>query len=59
MLSEDIDVPFVSIALDVQSNGHATPDELKQVADEVAKYCPLSKLYRQAGTVITERWHKA
>ena len=59
MLSEEIDVPFTKIKLNVKSDGSATADELQSVATEVGKYCPLSKLFRQAGTVIEEDWVKA
>ncbi|MEM7259963.1 MAG: OsmC family protein [Pseudomonadota bacterium] len=58
-LAESIDVPFQKIVLSVKANGSATSEELQQVATEVAKYCPLSKLFRQAGTVIEETWEPA
>ncbi len=59
MLAESIDVPFQKIVLTVKASGAATPQELQQVADEVAKYCPLSILFKQAGTVIEENWQPA
>ena len=59
MLSEEIDVPFTKINLHVKSDGAASDDELQSVAVEVGKYCPLSKLFRQAGTVVEEHWEKA
>ncbi|WP_298355656.1 OsmC family protein [uncultured Litoreibacter sp.] len=58
-LAEEIDVPFEAIELTVVADGPATQDELDSVAQEVAKYCPLSKLFRQAGTEIKEDWRKA
>jgi len=58
-LSEDIDVPFVKITLDIQADGPASEEELLLVSQEVAKYCPLSKLFRQAGTEIIENWKAA
>lgn len=57
-LQEEINVPFTKIILDVEVNGGASVDEILQVAQEVSKFCPLSKLYRQAGTDIEERWKK-
>jgi len=59
MLSEEIDLPFVKIALNITADGPATAEELAQVAAEVSKYCPLSKLFRQAGTQIDENWQTA
>jgi len=58
-LAEEVDVPFTKITLNVQADGPATQDELNQVSKEVEKYCPLSKLFRQAGTVINENWKAA
>ncbi len=58
-LSEEIDIPFTKIVLRITSSGSAGEKELQQVAEEVAKFCPLSKLYRQAGTEIEEHWIKA
>lgn len=55
-LSEEIDVPFERIQLSVRADGPATADELRRVAAEVSKFCPLSKLFRQAGTIIEESW---
>ena len=58
-LAEEIEVPFTSLNLTVEADGPASEDDLQRVAAEVAKYCPLSKLFRQAGTVINEVWRKA
>jgi len=59
MLSEEIDLPFVKITLNITADGPATDEELALVAAEVSKYCPLSKLFRQAGTQIEETWGSA
>lgn len=58
-LAEEIDVPFEEIDLTVIADGNATYEELQELATEVAKYCPLAKLFRQAGTIINEDWQKA
>lgn len=55
-LSEEIDVPFQRIELAVEADGTADDADLQRVASEVRKYCPLSKLFRQAGTEIEEVW---
>lgn len=55
-LQEPIDVPFQRIVLTVEADGPATQDELDEVAREVTKYCPLARLFQQAGTVIEETW---
>ena len=56
-LSEEIDRPFQHIVLDVASDGPASDEELARLAEEVRKFCPMSKLFRAAGTEITETWH--
>lgn len=58
-LAEEIDVPFQHIKLTVMSHGPTTQQELETIAQEVAKYCPLSKMFRQAGTTIEEMWQVA
>lgn len=58
MLAEDIDVPFTRVTLNIKSDGSASASELQTVAAEVAKFCPLSKLFRQAGTEVVEHWEK-
>ena len=55
-LEQEIDVPFTKIALKVETGNAVSQSDLEQLAAEVAKYCPLSKLFRQAGTVINEEW---
>ncbi|MEM6464678.1 MAG: OsmC family protein [Pseudomonadota bacterium] len=58
-LEEEIAVPFRKIELRVVSNGPASEQALQQVAAEVRKFCPLSKLFKAAGTEIDELWQKA
>lgn len=58
-LADEVDVPFVALTLEVKADGAASQAELDQVAAEVAKYCPVSKLFRAAGTVVTEDWSAA
>jgi uncharacterized OsmC-like protein len=55
-LNEEIEVPFQSISLTVVSDGSASAEQLNAVATDVAKYCPLAKLFRNSGTQINEEW---
>ena len=57
-LSEEIDIPFEKIILNIETDGDASEIQLETLKNEVAKYCPLSKLFRQGGTVIEESWTK-
>lgn len=55
-LQEEIDVPFTRIALKIEASEPVSESELQRLAAEVAKFCPLAKLFRQAGTIIDEEW---
>ena len=55
-LEEEIDVPFSKIQLNIETSAEVSQDDLDRLAAEVAKFCPLSKLFKQAGTVIDENW---
>ncbi len=57
-LSDEIEVPFQRIVLTILTSGKATSAELKTLQDEVTKYCPVSKLFRNSGTVVEEIWKK-
>ena len=58
-LEEEIEVPFEALTLKVVSDGSASEDELQAVAIEVAKFCPLAKLFENGGTALTVTWSKA
>lgn len=55
-LQEEIDVPFAKVSLKIETDAQVSDSDLQRLAAEVAKYCPLSKLFRQAGTIIEEEW---
>ncbi len=57
-LEAEIETPFQAMTLLVTSDGSASDDELQTVAAEVARYCPLSKLFQNAGTELTVNWSK-
>ena len=55
---EEIDVPFKSITLQVASSGAASEADLARLSEEVERFCPLSKLFRNAGTRLRVTWTK-
>ena len=57
-LEEEIEVPFQSIEIVVRSNGSVTEAELVKVGKDVAKFCPLSKLFENSGTTLNVIWEK-
>ncbi len=58
-LTEIVDQPFREITLTVIADGSASEEDLQRVSAETALYCPMSRLFRAAGTTITETWRKA
>ncbi|GAA0775736.1 OsmC family peroxiredoxin [Roseibium denhamense] len=58
-LEEEINVPFVALRQVVVSDGSIAEEDLQRVGVEVAKYCPLSKLFEQSGTALETIWQKA
>jgi len=58
-LVEAVDNDFLQIDLTVVADGALSEAELQTVAAETSKFCPLSKLFKAAGTTITETWRKA
>ena len=55
-LIEEIDVPFEAVKIRVELVTTASQSDIDQLAVEVAKYCPLAKLFREAGTKLDEEW---
>lgn len=58
-LTEVVDQPFREITLTVIADGSVSEEDLQRVAADTALYCPMSRLFRAAGTTITETWRKA
>ena len=59
LLMEEVEVPFKAIRLSVTADGPTSQSDLERVGDETAKYCPIAKLYENAGTDLTVTWQKA
>ena len=58
-LMEEIDLPFQAIHLKVTTGKPLSEADLNRLSREVGKYCPLSKLFKQAGTSLEEEWTSA
>lgn len=56
-LEEEIAVPFPEIKLIVDLTTDASPEAVEMVKTELSKFCPLSKVLRESGTVINEEWN--
>ena len=56
-LQEEIAVPFPRIVLTIDVRTDASEDEMAKVREELPKFCPVSKVIREAGTEIEEVWN--
>lgn len=57
MLAEEVRVPFPRIVLTINVRTDASDAEMEKVKTELPKFCPVSKVIREAGTVIDEIWN--
>lgn len=55
-MMEEIAVPFPAMLMHVDVTTAATPEQIEQIKKELAMYCPIAKLIRASGTVLTENW---
>lgn len=56
-LAEDVAVPFPGITLTIDVVSDASAGQIEQLQRELAMYCPIAKLVRASGTVLTEVWN--
>ena len=56
-LMEEIRVPFPKIVLTINVRTDASDADMEKVKTELPMYCPVSKVIREAGTVIEEVWN--
>lgn len=57
MLAEEVDVPFPNVTLTLNVTTDADDTALQKVKDDLPRFCPVSKVIRGSGTVITEVWN--
>jgi uncharacterized OsmC-like protein len=56
-LAEEIAVPFPEVTLTINLTSEASAAEIETLKSELAMFCPVSKVIREAGTRITEIWN--
>ena len=57
-LIQEVEVPFPEITLDIEISTNASKSDLVKVQKQLAMYCPVAKVIRNAGTKINENWTK-
>ncbi len=55
-LEREIDIPFTAIELRVDVSTGADTAAIDALRADLARFCPISKILRQSGTIITETW---
>lgn len=55
-LTEEIEVPFPKIRLDIHVTTAASEAALETVKADLHRFCPVSKVIRNSGTEIEEVW---
>lgn len=55
-LVEEIDVPFPEIGLLIELTTDADEEAIERVKRDLPRFCPVSKVFREAGTKVTEEW---
>jgi|SRR5579859_3514256 len=56
-LLEEIEVPFPKIRLTIDVTTSASEEAMERVKMDLHRFCPLSKIIRNAGTEIEETWN--
>ena len=57
-LIQEVELPFPEITLDINISTDASENDLEEVKKQLAMYCPIAKVIRNAGTKINENWTK-
>lgn len=56
ILEEEVDVPFPEIELNIHLTTKADESAVALLKRELPKFCAISKIIRQCGTVLHENW---
>lgn len=56
MLAEEVDAPFSDVEMAIEVATDATPEQLDAIKADLARYCPVAKVFRGAGIAVTETW---
>lgn len=56
-LQDEIDVPFPDLRLTIDVVSPASDAAIGTLKSNLGKFCPVSKVIRQAGTKLEEIWH--
>ena len=55
-LQEEIDVPFIEMVLTIRLSTSSSDTELEALKRDLPRFCPVGKLFEQAGTNVITNW---
>lgn len=56
MLAEEIDIPFPEVNLNINVTTKADNAAIEKVRADLQKYCPVTKVFQQAGSRVSANW---
>jgi uncharacterized OsmC-like protein len=57
MQEEHLKVPFPKMDVTISVTSSASEAQMEQLKEDLQKFCPISNMIRQSGTVLTETWN--
>jgi len=57
LLEEEVDRPFSDLIMDINITTSATDDQMAAIKADLAKFCPVAKVFRGSGINVTENWN--
>jgi putative redox protein len=55
-LKQEVNLVFIEIRMAISVNSNGTPEQIEKIRSDLAKFCPIAKLFTQAGGKIVDTW---
>ncbi|MEM7043274.1 MAG: OsmC family protein [Pseudomonadota bacterium] len=57
ILEEEVERPFSDLVMDIDITTDATDEQMSAIKSDLAKFCPVAKVFRGSGINVTENWN--
>ena len=57
LLQDEIETPFPEVRMTINVTTTASDEEMEKIKADLAKFCPLAKMFRGSGTNLVETWN--
>lgn len=57
MLAEEVEIPWQSVELNITATTSSKPEQIEKMQRDLPRFCPVSKLFANSGTLVREHWH--